>query len=211
MKKDGLSRRHFVSQALKTIAAVAGMQVADLHRLLAQGADAAPGGNPEYSVYQRSANARVKALKVLVENNRRIFENEYGRITPLEKGYFDSKNPGSLITLCRIEFVDPGEIVQTCGAVYGKGSCPELRECGNNTCDRQNCPNLKACGTNECPDQKCPTLGGCGTKVSQVLDKSVFVEFQADPYVQYLFQKFNVTTAEALADQVNHLLSQRRY
>lgn len=211
MTKDELSRRHFMSHTLKMIAAAAGMRVVDLHRLLAQGGEAALGRNPEYSIYQRSANAQIKALKVLIENNPRIFENEYGRITPLEKGYFDGKDPGSLITLCRIDFFDPGDIVQTCGAVYGKGSCPNLRECGNNTCDRQSCPNLKTCGTDECPGQKCPTLGGCGTKVSQVLDKSLFVEFNSDPYVQYLFKKFNVTTAEALAGQVNNLLSQRRY
>jgi hypothetical protein len=194
---------------MKMIATAVGMQAADLRRLLAKGGDAAPLGNQEYSIYQRSANAQIKALKVLIENNQKVFESEYGRITPLEKDYFSSKDPTFLMTLCRIECLDPGDIVQSCRAVYGKGSCPELRECGDNTCDRQSCPNLKSCGTDECPGQKCPTLTGCGTKVSQVLDKSLFVEFKSDPYIQYLFKRFDVTTAEALANQVNDLLNQR--
>jgi len=36
-------------------------------------------------IFRRSANKSVKLLKVLVENSRSVFENEFGRMTPVRE------------------------------------------------------------------------------------------------------------------------------
>lgn len=211
MPKEKLDRRGFVSATLKIVAALAGMELADFRQLLAENTDGLTSAeSQEYSILQRSADRQVKALKVLIENDPRVFENEYGRITPLEKGYFDPRNPGSLLTMCRIEWFKPGGIVDSCKIVYqAGGSCGGLKNCATNACGRQTCGKLESCtDVNSCSGQVCPGFGSCGTNTQSI--RSSFLEnFKSDPYIQYLFKRFGVTTAQALETQVNNLLKQR--
>ena len=131
---------------------------------------------------------------------------KYGRITPLEKGYFDAKNPGSLITMCRVEWLQPDEIVHDCRVVHAPGaSCGFLSICHGNACGGQNCPSLTSCPANGCGKQKCPALYMYSGK-AEWTDSSFYVQFKSDPYIQHLFRRFRLTSAEELAAQVTQLL-----
>ena len=206
MTKEKYSRRDFISQAVKVIAVAAGLSAAEVRRLL--GAD---GGRPsvpgeEYSVFQKSAEAKIKALKVLIEDNRQVFENEYGRITPPEKGYFDAKDPKSLITMCRVAWLQPDESVHDCRVVHAPGaSCGYLMYCTGNSCGNQQCPRLDGCGQNGCGKQQCPMVNKISGK-AEWTDSSFYVQFRSDPYIQHLFRRFRLTSAEELAAQVTQLL-----
>jgi hypothetical protein len=211
MPEEKFNRRNFMSSTLKFIAAAAGLKLADVQRLLAEDSvGLSSGGGQEYSVFQRSVNNQVKALKVLIENDPRVFENEYGRITPLEKGYFDARNPGTLVTLCRIEWFKPGGTVESCKIVsQAGGSCGSLKNCATNACNRQKCGALESCSDiNSCSGQECPRFGSCGTN-SQSIKSSFLESCKSDPYIQSLYKRFSITTAEALETKINTLLGQR--
>lgn len=199
-------RRDFISQAAKVIAMAAGLSAVEVRRLLGVDGGGSSAPAEEYSVLQKSAEAKIKALKVLLENSLPVFENEYGRVTPLEKGYFDAKNPKSLITMCRVEWLQADEIVHDCRVVHAPGaSCGTLVTCGGNACGEQDCPALRFCGGIGCGKQSCPLLGRSAGK-PEWTNSSFYAQFRSDPYIQHLFRRFQATSAEELAAQVTRLL-----
>ncbi len=212
MQKKRFGRRNFMLEVIKIMAIAAGLSVEEVNQLLASGEEIATRLDPatiqQYSIYQKSSLGKIKALKVLIEDNRKIFESEYGRITPIIE-VEDPKRPGEYLRVCRVQFGRAGDIIDTCGSFYGKGGeCGKQKKCGNNSCGGQRCPILNDCGTLSCSGIKCDQLIGCDDVILSITS-SLFEEFKSDPYIQHLFKRFEVTTSTALADQVNDLLKTR--
>jgi len=232
MEKKDINRRKFMDLTLKTIAASAGLSVAKLNQLLAAESQTLPKTRTvqkvqKYDVYKKSTDAVIKGLKVLIENDRRIFENEYGRLTPMETRPIEpwipeDLRPGDSMLVCPIFWVnnvsDMLEGLLGCGVVFSQGvACPQLVECGGgNNCSGQDCPNLCVCRPNNCPGNDCGNLGsclpGCGCEGgnTQILGATFFDRYKNDPYVQSLHDKFNTTDPRVLSLQVNKMLIERR-
>lgn len=212
MPKVNFNRRDFMTHIIKVMAVVTGLSVSEVERLLASGSrgiagNLDPGLQQRYNIHQKSSDDEIKALKVLIEDNRRIFESQYGRITPIEKKE-NPKKPGDFLRFCRVEFGGSGSVVDSCDSFYGKGpTCPVFTGCTKNNCNGQNCPRFASCGDNICPGQTCPKHAGCSGINKMILGKSFFEKFESDPYVQHLFERFEATTANQLATQVNDIIN----
>jgi hypothetical protein len=206
MDKEKFGRREFMTHLMQVLAVATGLSAVEVERLL--GAVSGEGAanldaalQKSFDIYQKSAKAEIKALKVLIEDNRRVFENEFGRITPIKT----QEIRDSIMKVCGVHWAKPGEMVDVCRAVYAKGSeCGKLKTCGDNSCSGLKCPVLESCETETCPGLNCPNLGSCGTL--SMINGSFFEKFKSDPYVQHLFERFNVTTSDALAVQVRDIL-----
>lgn len=208
---------------MKLIASAAGVSVFDIENLM--GSDGMNGElmqttqRQKYNVFQKSAKAEIKALKVLVENNKKMFENEYGRITPVAdmtiKQFPKLNIPdlmGGAFKGCAAHFKDFGDLgVVACIANFdANGSCTGLRGCDDgNSCSGQACGNLYTCAPNSCPNQSCPILSSCKPN-SQILSGSFYEQYKSDPYIQNLMEQYNVTTSDALAKKLDNMFSQRR-
>lgn len=220
MSKKGINRREFVDRTLKIIAAAVGLSTTELSRILSADVKELTQTQKlqrlqKYNIYKKSANEVIKGLKVIIENDKRIFENEYGRITPKITLPRDPKGiiPGGAINHCGVYWVEKGmeffKDMQSCQAVFSAGGdCGELGWCDPNNCDGQSCGTLVWCEPNNCPGNSCPELETCAPN-NQILDESFFEQYQADPYIQHLMVKFKVNTSKDLAAQVNNMLKQR--
>ena len=210
MPKKNFGRRKFMTHVMKILAVITGLGVSEVSKLLEGGdigiANSGHDFAQKYNIYQKSSDYEIKALKVLVEDNRKVFENEFGRITGVNT-ISDKKRPGELMKVCQVEWIGQGSIIETCETVYSKGgSCPNQVACGENTCDEQDCDRFISCGKNTCPGQNCPRLGNCTSINSQVFSRAFFDKHKSDPYVQQLFMRFDVSTSDELATQVKNLL-----
>ena len=209
MLKDKLGRRDFMSHVMKILAVATGLSVSEVSRLLtSEGTEIDPDLDIElqqrFNIYQKSSDDEIKALKVLIENNRRIFENEYGRITPITTAEIQ----GSIKKVCGVNWIKPGEMIDVCRAVFSKGgTCGKLKTCGGNTCSDLKCPELETCDKLTCPGLNCPKLGSCSQL--SMINSSFFEKHKSDRYVQHLFERFEVTTSSELATQVKILLDMR--
>lgn len=211
MKKN-MERRDFMSQVMRITAVAAGLSVNDVSRLLAGSEEVTANMDPavrqRYNIYQKSSDEVIKSLKVLIEDNQKVFESEYGRITPIER-IEDPKKPGEYLRVCRVEWGRSGGIIDSCQSHYEKGgTCGKLKKCGNNSCNGQKCPEHWDCGTHSCSGHECPKFLGCSSVTSSFKD-SFFDKYKLDPYVQHLFERFQIKTSSELANQVNDLLEMR--
>ena len=207
-----IDRRDFMSQVMRITAIAAGLSVNEVRSLLASGDDVVANFDASvqqrYSIYQKSSDNEIKNLKVLIEDNKKVFESEYGRITPIQK-VEDPKKPREYLLICRVEWGGSGSIIDTCQSHYGKGgTCGKLKKCGNNSCSGQKCPLHWDCGTHSCSGHECPKFLGCGS-VTSSFKETFFDKYKSDPYVQHLFERFEVTSSYELANQVNDLIKMR--
>ncbi len=215
MLKKNIDRREFMTHVMKAMAMATGFSVNEVSRLLAAenkeiASNLEPAMQARYNIYQRSTDEEIKALKVLIEDNQRVFESQYGRITPIVLKE-DPLKPGEFLRFCRVEFGRAGGNVDTCDTFYGKGaSCPSYTGCVRNGCNSQNCPRFAGCNENRCPGQVCPIFSDCVKINVMVLDRSFFDRYRSDPYVEHLFERFEVNTADELAIRVNNLLNEIR-
>ena len=207
-----LDRRDFISSVMKILAITTGLSVNQVHQLIAGNKEMSmnigSSGLQRYSIYQKSSDKAIKNLKVLIEDSKRIFESEFGRITPVER-VKDPEKPGDYLIMCRVEWGSSGNIIDSCGSHYEKGgTCGKLKDCENNSCNGQKCPELLGCDILSCSGLGCPTLVGCGSVTLSFRD-SFFEKYKSDSYVKHLFERFEVTTSSELATQVKNLLEMR--
>lgn len=245
MPKDRVNRREFMGRTMRIVAAAAGLSMAELSEILATDfkqlkPKQRPRQSQKYSVYQKSANREIKALKVLIENNKAVFENEYGRTTPPRQqfipdigrtgnvcgSHFMGGGVGGPLDGCGHLFMGVGGQCPVLGIGGGENTCDgqcvgvgagpsgcngvHLTDCGTNKCPRQDCGNLIGCGTNDCSGQKCPKQKSCDKNKQIMLSPTLFEHYKSDPYVRHLMERFNVTNSSALANQVQNMLRQRR-
>jgi len=168
-------------------------------------------------------------LKVLIHNNRSVFESEFGRITPeytvkdvkeipatyrdfLKQAGVKDIIPG--MNVCPIDWMGPGTMpvcgTHIFGAVSGKLSRADCNEdsgcsgslgCPSFDCDVAWCSGHLTCGTG----YTCGDVRGGGA-----LTGAFFDQYRDDPYVQALFKEFNVTTSNELAQEIRTMFMQRR-
>ena len=227
MPKEKINRRNFLDKTVKIIATATGLSVAKLDQLL--GADENQLGRQkasQYNIYQKSANTTIKGLKTIIENDRRVFENEFGRITPMvikpREPYIPQDIfPNAPWRGCSVLWFDAMDVLGRggigCMAVFTPGgACGLLGECQPNNCNGQACPQLCQCKPNNCPGNSCPNQGNCKPGCAcvggntNILNGPFFEQYRTDPYIQALMQRFGVTDSGALANEVNKMLSQRR-
>jgi hypothetical protein len=224
---DELSRREATKRLLKLLALATGLSVPEVRALLAAGAGAqavatptpwfrAAGQPPRLDrktiVAQKSAANDVKTLKVLLENNRQVFENQFGRSTAIIQRPL---NPGKIVNMCGVNFGMAGVMDEIGGGALGLW-CQDINTCtgqdldgggcdGMNTCSGQSCSQAQ-CDDNKCKDQTCD-LARCGTNVQTIVSAEMLTQFRTDPYIQLLFQEFNVISPDQLAQSVNARLA----
>ena len=224
---EGFSRREASKRILKLLAVATGLSVPEVRALLAAGAGAqaaqtptpwfrAAGQPPKLDrrtiVAQKSAANDVKVLKVLLENNRQVFENQFGRSTAIIQRQI---NPGKIANVCGVNFGMAGVMDEIGGGALGL-ICTDINTCtgqdlqgggcdGMNTCSGQSCSQGQ-CDDNKCKDQNCG-LGACGRNVQRIVSAEMLTQFRTDPYIQLLFQEFNVTSPDQLAQSVNARLA----
>jgi hypothetical protein len=238
MNKDELTRRDVLSRLCTIAAAATGLSVAEVESLFADVTKpqvkkkpakkkATPEVSPktvsktqEAALAKKTADKNLKALKVLLENSKQVFENEYGRVTPVvqkpAKNFFDKgKLPNDMV----------GGYFDVCpaniglgGGVTGKvdlGICQGVNICngqkltgpddpceGTNTCNGQNCTGMVECDDNSCQGQKCSTHVTCGKNTQTLVTVDLLNQFKTDPYVQALFTEFEVNNAAALLTKI---------
>jgi hypothetical protein len=233
----GLSRREASKRILKLLALATGLSVPEVRALLAAGAGAQAvqtptpwfggkptakatpwfagqtgGANRNTIVAQKSAANDVKILKVLLENNRQVFENQFGRSTAIIQRPI---NPGKIANVCGVNFggadvineIGGGALglfcqdVNTCtGQDLGGDGCNGMNSCSGQTCDQNNC------NDNLCQGQKCQ-LDNCGNNSQKIVSAEMLTQFRTDAYIQLLFQEFNVTSPDQLAQSINARLA----
>jgi|WetSurMetagenome_2_1015567.scaffolds.fasta_scaffold205750_1 hypothetical protein len=224
MKMDDFTRRDVLNRLLKIVGLATGLSVVEIQSLLAQRTSS--GKTPAAPLDKKAAgalkkvNKDLKTLKVLLENNIQVFENEFGRATPTV-----SRPLGKVMSQKKLPPGLQDQIVQVCGRNFsmagaankkaGLGLCIGVNTCagqdltgpdgpctGTNTCSGQSCPHNYICDDNTCQSQKCPKFVDCGKNNESIVNAALLQEFKDDPYVQQLFREFKVNTAPELARQI---------
>ncbi len=230
MKNNDLNRRKFMDITMKAIAAAAGISVFELEKLLAaEDMQVEPkqttSRQQEYSIYQKTAQAEIKALKVMVENNPDVFENEYGRQIPVQNTNIKNAVNIGLITnefarmadlagRINLDFCSNNfdfSMIGNFSGVCGFNTCGGQSNgdfCDDNDCNFQTCTDMTLCGKNGCGSQECPK-NACGINNTSLVDQAILQQNMSDPYVQHLMKQFHVVSADALAIQLTNLLNQR--
>ena len=214
-----VNRREAIGKLTKIMALAVGMGTQGLRKLLAQvPAKKRTGQKRNAIVMQKSINEDIKQLKVMIENNKRVFANEYGRITPVRQIGPGIRLPNKLEGLtgsfCLSFFGDSGVGVEGMDWCIGTNMCNGQDLCpsdegtpgdvpacdGTNVCNGQTC-HLEHCRKNACRNQTCNGLASCDSN-KQAIKACVTDLIEAnrnDPYIQLLFQQFNqVNTAELI-------------
>jgi len=170
------------------------------------------GVNRKTIVAQKSASNDVRILKVQLENTRLVFESQFGRSTPIIQRQI---NPGKIANVCGVNFggadvineIGGGALglfcqdVNTCtGQDLGGDGCDGMNSCSGQSCDQNNC------NDNLCQGQECQ-LDNCGNNSQKIVSAEMLTQFRTDPYIQLLFQEFNVTSPEQLAQSINARLA----
>jgi len=238
---EGMTRREATHKILTVIALATGLSISEVRSLLA--ADKAILNKtvtvkPSIKVTRplsrtlvipkKSTNDKVKALKVLLENSVEVFENEYGRSTPVQTGRVDELlvgktlppgMAGDIVNVCGTHF-DPSGFgsgavglvgcsgANTCTGQDLTGSGGDGEPCwGTNDCNGQSCPKMGICTDNTCEDQDCPKLGICEKNNQSLTTADFLSDVTNDAYIGLLLQEFNVTTVEALQNLLNDTLN----
>ncbi len=237
-----LDRREFIGRVAAIVAASAGISAVDHERLLA----AELGAAQQAKATQAAGD--LKALKVMLSGDPRVFQAEYGRITPVKavrlENVLDANqvqqhpHPDQMGNFCGVNMWQPGDgSIDVCVTQYSAGgTCRQLvpgtggntcteqsiggpggycndytfgTTCPDNTCDGQSCPSLIGCDTNTCDDQDCPKFNKCEKNEQKLFDAAFFEMYEGDVFVQELFDEYQVTTSDALAQQVHAALDVR--
>jgi len=223
MKEDKITRRKAMARLTKIIAMAAGLSTMEVRRLFAQ------MKKPALQKLARikTPNKAVKFLKVLIHKDRSLFESEFGRVTPvytvkdvkaipatyrdfLKQAGVQDILPG--MTVCPVNWMGPSVVcgVNALGGVSGQISeatcyedsgCSGSLSCTSYECGIAWCTGHLTCGTGF----KCSEVGAGLTFSGTFLD-----QYRNDPYVQALFQEFNVKSSNALAQEIRTMFSQRR-
>ena len=246
MKEKKITRREAVGRLAKIVAMAAGLSTTQVRRLfgvepqttkqLKPIQKATPVQKPIQKAPNlqnvknvRTSNINVKILKVLLHNNRSVFESEFGRTTPAYEvtdvqdippsyGRFITQLPpdfiqdGSFICPVHAAGAGVGSDVAQCAAglvcgenFYGEGMGSTSGEC--NYCSVDGCSGHLVCF----PPYECGKVS-CGTKLTSEisLTPSFFNQYKNDPYVQALFEEFNAPTSQVLAQELQTMLQQSR-
>jgi len=232
----GMTRREATHKILSVIALATGLSISEVRSLLAQvktittvkPAPVSTTLSRTTIVPQKAANDKVKALKVLLENSTEVFENEYGRMTPIQTGRMDAlftgkvippDLAGNIVNMCGVHFNPAGSGIgatgvmgcsgtNTCTGQELSGSGGDGEPCwGTNTCSGQKCPQQEMCGDNTCEDQECPKFKFCDKNKESLTSAEYLSDIAGDVYIQLLFQEFNVTTVDALHTQLDKALN----
>jgi len=173
-----LDRREFIGRVAAIVAASAGMSAFDLEQLLA--AELGPAQRAQVT----QAAGDLKALKVMLSGDVRVFQGEYGRITPVRSVRLEDvlnasqvkqhPHPDQMGNFCGVNYWQPGDgAIDVCISQYSAGgTCRQLVPgTGGNTCTEQNiggpggqCNDYTfgtTCPDNTCDGQNCPSLMGC--------------------------------------------------
>jgi len=225
-----------MGRVLKIVAVATGLSVSEVKGLLFGQVRLKQTRKQKAVILQKSANKSVKLLKVLLENRKDVFESEFGRSTPFRKAakakvFVDIQSFLPQNQDMRNNFMDHfGDIVNVCGANFGVPGgipgvegfiCAGVNTCtgqdvdggsgcaGTNECNGQSCDSY-VCSGNDCDDQSCDEFDYCENNKSSIIDLEDIDRFRTDPYIQVLFERFNVSTSTDLLAQVNSMLSRRR-
>ncbi len=178
----------------------------------------------------RARNEKVKILKVMLNNKRSVFETEFGRETPayvvrdtksIPAKYRDflqgfEVKPGMMI--CGVEWIGADDVVQCdagflCGTNFISGTGAVAVNGSDDGCNLCN----HGCGGEAhlmCPEQVCPGVN-CGPSnyhnaINEYTTAGFYNQYQQDPYINALFQEFQVQTSQDLAQEVKSMLDARR-
>ena len=176
----------------------------------------------------RTSNKNVKILKLMLQKNRLVFESEFGRITPAYKVTDVNNIPGSyrrFISHLRPDFIQEGSSICP---VHAGGFGSDLAQCGAGLVCGENFSGVTGVvsGSSECnhctqdgcsghllcfPPYSCGEVS-CGTRLTTEfhITSSFLNQHKNDPYVQALFEEFNVPTSQALAHELQTMLQQSR-
>ena len=213
-----LSRRDAMDRIVKIIGVATGLSVSQVKGLLYGQTvltKSAPAQLDKKTILlKKTSNAQLKALKVLLENSRQVFENEYGRVTPIISRAVDNRRTNVCVTHFGIPDVN---------RTVGLGICRDTNTCTGqdlvgpedpcektNDCNGQSCPSMYDCSSNKCENQECPRLVSCGDNQESIFSTGLLDSLRSDIYVQMLFREFNVNTTAALAQSIRtKILTQR--
>jgi hypothetical protein len=238
MPKGQITRREAMSQVTKIVAMAAGLSASELTKLLSAQIPPPPGGTTTSPVIlQKSASDAIKRLKSILENSQAVFESQYGRVTPVQKVSVNTLLPklGSILprdTIQRQKYLDQLAGMGSCmtqfssgvagGGALGETVCMDINICagqesggcaGTNACIGQSC-SMFNCGRDGCIGQEACNCPGeqkiCGQVVGAVVSIEDLERYRADPYINLLFTRYKVSTAQELSAQINHVLDQRR-
>ncbi|MBT3383692.1 MAG: hypothetical protein HN778_03530 [Prolixibacteraceae bacterium] len=173
---------------------------------------------------RKTFDEELRDIKILVENSRPVFVNEYGRLTPIvtrpTTDFFPDGNIpdglGNDLSSCFSNF--------NMGFEQGLWTCTNVNVCNGqgmdgwpgpgeedsgcetkNTCNGQTCDKLYTCRNNKCRDQSCPQLTDCDKNKQKIVPScaaDLLDKFKTDPYVELLFQEFNVMTSAELVNML---------
>jgi len=236
MGEKGINRRNALDRMIKLIAVAAGLSSAELRALL--GSQIQRVQDEKTIIMQKSASKFVKNLKVLIENSRDVFENEFGRVRPVRQVNVKQIVPElnrflRVDQLQRDRFIDGiADPAMFCGKNFGASGeflsgliegfiCAGENSCtgqdvgggsgcaGTNECNGQSCDGF-VCAGNDCEGQTCGEFGYCEGNKQSIVSVAELDRFRTDPYIQMLFEKFNVTTSAQLAAQLKQMFTQQR-
>jgi len=179
-----------------------------------------PKLNRNRVIMKKTLNEDIKAIKVLLENNRRVFANEYGRITPVvtkpvTETFPEGNIPGDLnlggdLSSCMVNFstdftqgIDWCTGTNVCNGQGFSGDSEDENGCfGTNVCNNQTCDNLSSCDKNACRNQDCGEFNDCPKNIQTIVSADLLDRYKTDPYVELLFQEFNVITSKDLVSML---------
>ena len=233
MAKEKIGRRKAMNRMMKMVAVAAGLSTHELNALLSSQIR-----DEKTVVLQKSTSKFVKNLKVLIEDSKNIFENEFGRVSPTRQvrlqqllpdiqrflpvdnlqqnrflegiadpAFFCGRNFGlsDAFKSGVIEgFICAGENSCSGQDVDGGSGCAGTNECNGQTCDGF------VCAGNDCEGQSCSDFGYCEGNKQSIVSIADLDKFRTDPYIQLLFQKYNVRTTTQLAAQIRQLFAAQR-
>jgi hypothetical protein len=232
MEEKKLTRREAMERLTKIIALATGLSTSKVSLLMADVKPKASGQvkpvkqpNLQKLAGIRTTNQDVKVLKVLIHNQRSVFESEFGRVTPKYRITNVKQIPAKYQDLIRGRNIRPGMMV--CPIEWSNiAACDAGLICGTNAVDVSGlimggCDICDQCsGTQKlvCPGNgpSCPAPRfGCEKpknlgSFSPDFAVHIFDQFRTDTYIQALFREFNATTSQALAQEVQKIINQRR-
>jgi len=207
MKSKKMSRRTALTRLAEMGALAAGLSAGETKKLLAQmttNVKSLPDVTKLIGVATPDRN--VKALKILLMPKSRtaeVFRNEWGRdaLTMTTKNKFG---------------------VSVCPAYLGPGGACSQLECGVHVCNGDTCqayanygpdPRFDDCATKcsgNCPRQGKPCWFNKKHLNLGEISSNWLNQMRDDPFIQGLFKEFHATSADALAIDLQRLLSQRK-
>ena len=73
---------------------------------------------------------------------------------------------------------------------------------GTNICNNQTCDSFSSCDKNACRNQDCGEFNDCPKNIQTIVTTDLLNSYRTDPYIELLFQEFNVTTSKDLVNML---------